>query len=250
MVTYDNFKQSQLRVRQTFSSRHYVRLSYRKYDVTSKMGSAIIVATHFRAARLYSGLDGSTAGSAGFCAWAAQGKGADAGLLLVAGVGAPFAGLCIADGLGAVAGFLLLAVGLGVDVGVGVCEEVACPGALIAEAAAVAFGARVVVATLAFVAGTFFAGAVAFFAGAVAFFAGAVAFFSSPTIAELADLDVRVFGPGLTAFATVESFSKELAVAVFVGACLDLAAEAIVAFGFFTASLTVSLTALAGSLVA
>lgn len=60
-----------------FLRRYYVRLSYRKYDVTSKMGSAIIVDTHFRAARLYSGLDGSTsrfgsaAGSAGFGAWAA-----------------------------------------------------------------------------------------------------------------------------------------------------------------------------------
>jgi hypothetical protein len=56
---------------------HYVRRSYRKYDVTSKMGSAIIADTHFRAACLYSGLDvstgrfGSAAGSAGFGAWAA-----------------------------------------------------------------------------------------------------------------------------------------------------------------------------------
>lgn len=45
--------------------------------MTSKMGSAIIVDTHFRAALLYSGLDGSTSrfgsadGSAGFGLWAA-----------------------------------------------------------------------------------------------------------------------------------------------------------------------------------
>lgn len=57
--------------------RFYVRLSYRKYDVTIKMGSAIIVDTHFRAARLYSGLDGSTVGfgsadgSGGFGTWGA-----------------------------------------------------------------------------------------------------------------------------------------------------------------------------------
>lgn len=158
------------------------------------------------------------------------------GLLLIAGVGALFAGPGVADELGAVAGFVVLAVGLGVDVGVGVCEEVACPGALVAEAAAVAFGARVVVAEVAFVAG--------------AFFAGAAAFFSSPAVAVLAALDVRVFGAGLTAFATVESFSKELVVAVFVDACLGLAAEATVAFGFFTASLTVSLAALTCSFVA
>lgn len=56
---------------------HYVRLSYKKYEVTNRIGSAIIVDIHFRAARLYSGLDGSTsrfgsaAGSAGFGAWAA-----------------------------------------------------------------------------------------------------------------------------------------------------------------------------------
>lgn len=55
----------------------YVRLSYRKYEVTNRMGSAIIVDIHFRAARLYSGLDGSTSrfgsvtGSAGFGACAA-----------------------------------------------------------------------------------------------------------------------------------------------------------------------------------
>lgn len=57
--------------------RRYVRLSNRKYDVTSKMGSAIMVDTHFRAALLYSGLDGSTSrfgsaeGSAGLGLWAA-----------------------------------------------------------------------------------------------------------------------------------------------------------------------------------
>lgn len=53
---------------------HHVRRSYRKYDVTNKIGSAIIVDTHFRAADLYSGLDGSTSrfgSAAGFGACAA-----------------------------------------------------------------------------------------------------------------------------------------------------------------------------------
>lgn len=49
---------------------HNIRLSYRKYEVTSKIGSAIIACTHFRAACLYSGLEGSTgrfgSGAAGF----------------------------------------------------------------------------------------------------------------------------------------------------------------------------------------
>lgn len=132
----------------------------------------------------------------------------------------------------------MLAAGLGVDVGVGVCEEVACPGALAAEGAAAAFGARVVVvAALAFVAGVFFA--------------GAAAFVSSPAVAVLADLDTRVFGAGLTALATVEPFSEELVAAVFVDACLGFAAAARVDLGFFsTVSLTVSLTALTCSLVA
>lgn len=150
---------------------------------------------------------------------------------MVAGLGAT------GGGLDATAGFVVLAAGLGVDVGVGVCEEVACPGALAAGGAGVAFGARVVVAALAFVAG--------------AFFAGAAAFVSSPAATVLADLDARGFGAGLTALATVEAFSEELVAAVFVDACLGFAAAARVDFGFFsTASLTVSLTALTCSLVA
>lgn len=157
---------------------------------------------------------------------------------MLAGVGALFAALGIVDGLGAAAGFVVLAVGLGVDVGVGACEEVASPGALAAGAAAATFGARVVVvAALAFAVG--------------AFFAGAAAFVSSPALAVLADLDARVFGAGLTALATVETFSAELVAAVFVDACLGFAAAATVAFGFLsTASLIVSLTALTCSLVA
>lgn len=157
---------------------------------------------------------------------------------MLAGAGALFAALGDADELGAVAGFVVLAVGLGVDVGVGVCEEVASPGALAAGAAAAAFVARIVVVA-----------APAFAAGA--FFAGAAAFVSSPALAVLADLDARVFGAGLTALATVETFSAELVAAVFVDACLGFAAAATVAFGFFsTASLIVSLTALTCSLVA
>lgn len=126
--------------------------------------------------------------------------------------------------------FVVLAVGLGVDVGVGVCDEVACPGALAAGAAAAAFGARVVVVVdaLTFVAGTFFAGATA------------------PAVAALAGLDTRVFVAGLTALA----FSEALAAAVFVEACLGFAAAARVDFGFFSTSLTVSLTGLTCSLVA
>lgn len=64
-------------VKPSVSRGYYVRLSYRKYDVTIKMGSAIIVDTHFRAARLYSGLEGSTFGfdsadgSEGFGTWGA-----------------------------------------------------------------------------------------------------------------------------------------------------------------------------------
>lgn len=144
----------------------------------------------------------------------------------------------VADELGAVAGFVVLAAGLGVDVGVGVCEEVACPGALATGAAAVTFGARAVVAV-----------ALAFAAGA--FFAGAAAFVSSTALVVLAGLDARVFGAGLTALATVETFSAELVAAVFVEACLGFAAAATVAFGFFsTASLIVSLTTLTCSLVA
>lgn len=135
--------------------------------------------------------------------------------------------------------FVVLAAGLGVDVGVGVCDAVACPGALAAgAAAAAAFGARVVVVdALAFVAATFFA--------------GAAAFDSSPTVAALADLDARGFGAGLTALAAFESFSEGLVAAVFVDACLGFAAAARVAFGFFsTASLIVSLATLTCSLVA
>lgn len=153
------------------------------------------------------------------------------------GAGALFAG-DVAGEAGVAAGFALLAVGLGVDVGVGVCEEVACPGALVAEAAAVACGAGVVVfAALAFVAG--------------AFFAGVAAFVSSPAVAVLADLTARVFGAGFAALATVGALSEELVAAVLVDACLGFAAAARVDFGFFsTASLTASLTVLTCSLVA
>lgn len=140
----------------------------------------------------------------------------------------------VTAGLGVASGFVLLAVGLGVDVGVGVCEDVACPGALTAEAAAVAFCARAVVAD-----------APAFAAGV--FFVGAAALLSSTGVAALADLDARVFGAGFTALAAAEAFSAELGAAVFVDACLGFGAAARVDFGFFS---TASLTTLTCSLVA
>lgn len=158
---------------------------------------------------------------------------------MLAGVGAVFVGPGVTAAFDVVSGFVLLAVGRGVDVGVGVCEDVACPGGLVAEAAAVVFGARVVVAA-----------AVLAFAGGV-FFAGAAALVSSPEVAALADLDTRVFGAGLTALAAVEAFAEELGAVVFVDACLGFAAVARVDFGFLsTASLTVSFTTLTCSLVA
>lgn len=158
---------------------------------------------------------------------------------MLAGAGALLAGPGVTAGFGVVSGFVLLAVGRGVDVGVGVCEDVACPGALGAEAAAVVFGARVVVVA-----------AVLAFTGAI-FFAGAGALVSSPEGAAPADLDARGFGAGLTALAAVEVFAVELGAAVFVDDCLGFAAVARVDFGFLsTASLTVSLTTLTCSLVA
>lgn len=169
--------------------------------------------------------------------------GADAGLLLLAGVGALFAVPGVTGAFVVVSGFVLLAVGRGVDVGVGVCEDVACPGGLVAEAEAVVLGARVVVVAAAAAAALAFAGA--------GFFAGAAALVSSPEVAALADLEARGFGAGLTVLAAAEAFSEELGAAVFVDACLGFAAVARVDFGFLsTASLTVSLTTLTCSLVA
>lgn len=161
---------------------------------------------------------------------------------MLAGVGAPFANPVTTVGLGVDDGFALLAVGLGVDVGVGVWEDVACPGVLAAGVAAAAFGARVVVAAaagLAFGVGVFFTGA------------GAAALVSFADVAAEVDLDAWDFGAGFTAFAAVEDFSDELGAVAFVATCLGFAAAARVDFAFFsTASLTVSLATLTCSLVA